>query len=109
MKIRKKEFINHIDGKFISAGTRTIDSKNRITIGEKIRKLISTHTEADKFQIFFNEEGDILLRPMVSIPIREAWIYQNPQALKLIRQGLAEAKREKTEKVENLEEFLEDL
>ncbi len=109
MKTKKKEFINHIDGKFISAGTRTIDSKNRITIGEKIRKLISIQAEADKFQIFFNEEGDILLRPMVSIPIREAWIYQNPQVLKSIRQGLTEAKGEKTEKVENLEEFLEDL
>jgi hypothetical protein len=46
---------------------------------------------------------------MVSIPTREAWIYQNPQILKSIRQGLAEAKREKTEKVENMEEFLEDL
>jgi len=109
MKTKKKEFIYHTDGKFISAGTRTIDSKSRITIGEKITKLISTQTEADKFQIFFNKEGDILLRPMVSIPFREAWIYQNPQALKSIRQGLAEAKGEKTEKVEDLEEFLEDL
>ena len=69
METKKKEFIYHIDGKFKSAGTRTIDSKNRITIGEKITKLISTQTEADKFQIFFNEEGDILLRPMVSITI----------------------------------------
>jgi len=109
MKTKKKEYINHIDGKFISAGTRTIDSKNRITLGEKIMKLNSTQPEADKFQLFFNEEGDILLRPMVSIPIREAWIYQSPQVLKSIRQGLAEAKREETEKVENLEEFLEDL
>ena len=49
------------------------------------------------------------LGPLVSIPVREAWIYQNPQVLKSIRQGLAEAKQEKTEKVENLEEFLEDL
>lgn len=109
METKKKEFINHSGGKFISAGTRTIDSKNRITLGEKITKLISSQAEADKFQIFFNEEGDILLRPMVSIPIREAWIYQNPQVLKSIHQGLAEAKREETEKVENLEEFLEDL
>jgi len=31
------------------------------------------------------------------------------QALKLIRKGLSEAKEEKTEKVENLEEFLENL
>ena len=109
METKKKEFTNHIDGKFISAGTRTIDSKNRITLGDKITKLINTQTEADKFQIFFNEEGDILLRPMVSIPVREAWIYQNRQVLKSIRQGLAEAKREETEKVENLEEFLKDL
>lgn len=109
MKTKKKEFIYHIDEKFKSAGTRTIDSKNRITLGEKIMKLNSTQTEADKFQIFFNEEGDILLRPMVSIPVREAWIYQNPQVLSSIRQGLTEAKREKTEKVENLGEFLEDL
>lgn len=90
-------------------GTRTIDSKNRITLGEKITRLISTQTEMDKFQIFYNEEGDILLRPMVSIPIREAWIYQNPKILNSIRQGLAEAKQGKVEKVENLEEFLEDL
>jgi len=31
------------------------------------------------------------------------------QALKSIRKGLAEAKEEKTEKVKNLEEFLENL
>lgn len=109
MKTKKRELVYHIDGKFISAGTRTIDSKNRITLGEKITKLTSAQTEADKFQVFYNKEGDILLRPMVSIPMREAWIYQDPQVLNSIRQGLAEAKREKVEKVENLEEFLEDL
>lgn len=46
---------------------------------------------------------------MVSIPSKEAWIYQHPKVLGSIRQGLTEAKQEKTEKVENLEEFLEDL
>jgi len=46
---------------------------------------------------------------MVSIPSKEAWIYQHPKVLESIRQGLTEAKQEKTEKVENLEEFLEDL
>jgi len=46
---------------------------------------------------------------MISIPSKEAWIYQNPKVLGSIRQGLAEAKEEKIERVENLEEFLEDL
>jgi len=109
MKINKKDIINNINGKFIPAGIRTFDSKKRITIGEKIIKLISMKAKADGFQIFYNKEGDILLRPMVSIPSKEAWIYQHPEVLGSIRQGLAEAKQEKTKKVENLEEFLEDL
>ena len=109
MKTKKNGIITHIKGKFVPVGIKTIDSKNRITIGERIVKLITTQTGADEFQIFYGEDGDILLRPMVSIPSKEAWIYQSPDVLKSIRQGLAEAKREKTEKVENLEEFLEDL
>ena len=109
MKTKKKRIITHIKGKFVPVGIKTIDSKNRITIGERIVKLITAQTGADEFQIFYSEDGDILLRPMVSIPSKEAWIYQNPDVLKSIRQGLTEAKREKTEKVENLEEFLEDL
>ncbi|MCK5766912.1 MAG: hypothetical protein KAH35_00860 [Candidatus Atribacteria bacterium] len=66
MKINKEGTINNINGKFIPAGIRTFDSKNRITIGEKIIKLISTQAKADGFQIFYSEEGDILLRPMIA-------------------------------------------
>lgn len=109
MKTKKKGIINYINEKFVPVGRKTIDSKNRITIGEKIVKLITAQTGADEFQIFYGEDGDILLRPMVSIPSKEAWIYQNPNILKFIRQGLKEAKQEKTERVENLEEFLESL
>jgi len=109
MKTKKKGIITHIKEKFVPVGIKTVDSKNRITIGEKVVKLITAQTGADEFQIFYGEEGDILLRPMVSIPSKEAWIYQNPKVLKLIRQGLKEAKQGKTEKVENLKEFLEEL
>jgi len=107
--MKKKKILNVGDEKFVPMGIKAIDSKNRITIGEKILKLITAQTGAEEFQIFYGEEGDILLRPMVSIPTREAWIYQNLKVLKLIRQGLAEAEQGKTEKVENLDEFLKDL
>ena len=108
MKTTKKKILN-LGEKFIPVGVKTIDSKNRITIGEKILKLITVQTDVEEFQIFYGKEGDILLRPMVSIPTKEAWIYRNPKVLRLIRKGLAEAEQGKTERVENLDKFLRDL
>ena len=107
--MKKKKTINVGNEKFIPMGIKTIDSKNRITIGDKILKLITAQTGAEEFQIFYGEEGDILLRPMISIPTREAWVYRNLKVLKLIRQGLEETEQGKTEKVENMDKFLDDL
>ncbi|MFH1857026.1 MAG: hypothetical protein ABH836_07400 [Candidatus Omnitrophota bacterium] len=107
--MESKKTINVGSEKFIPMGIKSLDSKNRITIGEKILKLISAQTGAEEFKIFYGEEGDILLRPMVSIPGKEAWIYRNPKVMKLLRQGLAEAGEGKTEKVKNLDNFLKDL
>ncbi|MEW5816647.1 MAG: hypothetical protein AB1798_14795 [Spirochaetota bacterium] len=55
------------------------------------------------------EDGDILLRPVIAIPEKEAWIYENPTVLKSIRKGLSEASQGKLKKIENLEDFLEKL
>ena len=111
MKTEEKGTISSINERFIWMDKKPIDSKNRVTLGGKILKLITaqTGTVTAGFQIFLSKEGDILLRPMVSIPTREAWIYQNSEVLKLIRRGLAEAKQGKVKKVEDLDKFLEDL
>ena len=44
--------------------------------------------KADSYQVFVGKEGDILLRPAVSIPSNEAWIYRNPEVIAKIRKGL---------------------
>ncbi len=109
MKKKKREIIEGLKEKFISMGIKTVDSKSRLTLGRKILKLVTAQTGAEEFQIFYGEDGDILLRPMVSIPSKEAWIYRNPKVFKAIKQGLSEARQKKFEKVKDLDKFLNDL
>ncbi|MBM3252835.1 MAG: hypothetical protein FJZ16_01100 [Candidatus Omnitrophica bacterium] len=109
MKANNKEILCSLNEKFVPLGIKTIDSKNRITLGEKILKLITAQTRANEFQIFYGEEGDILLRPMVSIPSKEVWVYRNPEVFKRIRQGLTEAKEGKVEKAKDIDKFLKSL
>ena len=109
MKMKKREIIEGLNEKFISMGIKTVDSKSRLTLGRKILKLITAQTGAEEFQIFYGEDGDILLRPMVSIPSKEVWIYRNPKVLKAIKQGLAEAEQGRVEKVKDLDKFFDNL
>ncbi|MFH1776760.1 MAG: hypothetical protein ABH952_04275 [Candidatus Omnitrophota bacterium] len=109
MKTKGKEVINNIQEKFIQVGVKYVDSKNRMNLGEKVIRIVNKITNADAFEVFVGNEGDILLRPAVNIPSREAWVYRNPKVLAQVRNGLAEAKEGKTEKVDDLDKFLENL
>lgn len=104
-----KEIIGSLKQKFIAGGIKTIDSKNRITLSDKISKIVMRQTDSRNFQIYYGEDGDILLRPMVSIPSKEAWIYRNPDILKSIKQGLKDAKEKKTKKIDDVDKFLKTL
>lgn len=101
----KKDTFEEINQGFIPIDIKSIDTKNRITIGEKIIKRISGQNKVSQFQVFIGQDGDILLRPLTAIPIREAWIYEKPEFIGQIRKGLQEAKIGKVEKIENLEEL----
>ena len=102
-----REVLNGLSGSFQAIGIRNVDAKKRIGLGEKLLKLISKTPEA--YKVFVDKEGDILLRPVVTIPASEAWIYENPKVLEQIRVGLSEAKQGKTQKVKNLDNFLKKL
>ena len=104
----KKETVD-IHEEFIPYQTKLLDSKYRITLGGRLSKLIGRRMNAEAYQIFVGRNGDILLRPSVSIPSNEAWVYQNPQVIGKVRKGLQEAREDKTERVDDLESFLEKL
>jgi hypothetical protein len=61
-----------------------VDSRKRISLSKLLPELpvssVRAHLEGDK----------IILEPMVEIPAREAWLYQNKKALNKVKTGLAE-------------------
>lgn len=66
-----------------STGSRRADSKGRVALGaEAVGK---------EFTVETNEQGQFILTPMARVPEREAWLYRNPAALALFREGLAAA------------------
>lgn len=65
--------------------TLTLDSKNRVSLTKLLQfKGVSSI----KASILKN--GDILLKPMTSIPAREIWLYQNKEAAESVMRGLSE-------------------
>ena len=111
LKLRKKERKETIDinEEFIPYHTKPLDSKYRITLGGKLTRLLGKRMNVDAYKIFIGREGDILLRPTVSIPSNEAWIYHNPKVMGMVRKGLEEAREGKTEHVDDLDSFLKNL
>jgi hypothetical protein len=97
-----------VNEKFVGIDIKPLDTKKRINLGEKILKTMGSKN-INEFQVYLGAEGDILLKPMVSIPAKEAWIYKTPEALSKIKKGLKEARDGKTKKVKSLDNFLKAL
>ena len=62
----------------------TVDSRNRISLTKLIpdRKISSVRA--------YRENDKIILEPMVEIPAREVWLYENEAALKKVKKGLSQ-------------------
>ncbi|MFA5350913.1 MAG: hypothetical protein WC357_06265 [Candidatus Omnitrophota bacterium] len=108
-KLKKQQGVVEIKEQFMPVDTRPLDSKHRITLGGRLQRLMMSKMKIDSYQVFVGRCGDILLRPAVSIPSSEAWVYNNPEVIGKVRKGLQEAGEGKTEKVNDLEGFLNDL
>ena len=104
----KREIID-IHEEFVPYNTKPLDSKHRITLGGELTKSIGKRMKVDSYQVFVAKNGDILLRPAVSIPSSEAWVYRNPKVIGKLRKGLQEAGEGKIKHVEDLDSFLENL
>ena len=60
------------------------DSKGRITLG-------SLAGGASSFKAHKDKKGRIVLEPQVEVPLAEAWLWNNPTAIKAVRQGLKDS------------------
>ena len=101
--------IINIHEDFMPVETKAMDSKNRVTLGDKVKKALENRIKVDAFQICIGKDGDILLRPTTQIPSREAWLYRNPKALAKVKKGLQDVTEGKVKKAIHLDDFLASL
>ena len=83
-----------INDEFQEIGTRTIDSRNRLTVGELVQGL-------KRVRVYKNKLGEILIKPVVEIPASELWLFQNKEAFKGVQKGLKEMSEGKISKLKS--------
>ncbi|MDY6787565.1 MAG: hypothetical protein SVK54_05510 [candidate division WOR-3 bacterium] len=93
----------------IDKDVKKIDSRSRITIPSKILKYWDKLGGCDAVQIAMNEKGEVLLKPTISVPLDEVWLYNNPDSLKKVRDGLDDVQEDRVNKVRDLDEFIDSL
>jgi hypothetical protein len=96
---------------FTPAGKSFLDTKHRVTIGKVLNKNIATtlRDKIDSFDVFVGDSGDILLRPLSSVPAREAWVYNNPKVSAKIKKGLDSARKGELVRIDDIDEFVDKL
>jgi hypothetical protein len=70
-----------------------VDERNRISLTkalDSLRDLFQNQKDL-RFVIQINDIGQILLSPVISVPLHEAWLNRNPVVLAKVRRGLAQA------------------
>ena len=75
------------------------DSKNRVTIGQK----------GTYYKAYRNALGQIVLDPQVTIPVHEAWMYQNKKVFEKIKRGLNDVKEGRVQSAkEDYTKYIDD-
>jgi hypothetical protein len=76
------------EGKFKAIGKEVEpDERKRLALAAALPNSI----DGIRYRVFRNSEGQILLDPVKSVPLYEAWIYENPERVQSILRGIAQA------------------
>ncbi len=88
--------IKVIEEEFTEVDTRTVDDRNRLTLGTLMAKI-------KRVRVSVNDRGDILLQPVVEIPASEHWLFNNKEARESVKRGLRDAAEGKISKLDTQE------
>ncbi len=86
-----------INDEFKEVDTRTIDDRNRLTLGELLKG-------SKRVRLYKNNRGEVLVQPVVEIPASELWLFQDKEALENVKKGLKDAAEGRISKL-NLDEL----
>ena len=74
-------------GEFEEVAEARVDAKRRVALGRTLSQKVTS------YRIYRNGFGQMILDPMVTIPAHEAWLFKNTRAARLVKQGLADARK----------------
>ena len=83
-----------INDEFQEIGARTIDNRNRLTVGELAAGF-------KRVRLYKNKLGEILIKPVVEIPASELWLFQNKEAFENVQRGLKDLSEGKISKLDS--------
>ena len=86
-----------INDEFKEVDTRTIDDRNRLTLGELLKG-------SKRVRLYRNNRGEVLVQPVVEIPASELWLFQDKEALENVKKGLKDAAEGRISKL-NIDEL----
>lgn len=73
------------------------DSRGRLTLGQVVK--------GKSYRVMINDEGQILLDPVVSIPKKELWLWQNSDVLASVKRGIEQASNEQGRDLGNFSQY----
>lgn len=82
-----------VDDEFEEVSTYTVDDRHRITLGDLIK-------DTRRVRIYRNARGELLLQPVMEIPAAEVWLFQNQEALTVVKKGLEDAAKGRVSRVD---------
>lgn len=106
--------IELLSNNFDYLGEGGVDERKRFSLSEALGEVQKRHPETVedpeslRFRVFVNEAGQILLDPLLSVPVRELWLYRNPVALAKVREGLAQAAKGELHDAGSFAKFADD-
>jgi hypothetical protein len=105
-----------LSDKFERVGETGFDERKRVSLSkvadrlnEILRRVSGSEKSSElRFIIYANDVGQILLSPEIGVPLHEAWLYKNPEALASVRRGLQDAAEGKVRDLGSFAEFADD-
>jgi hypothetical protein len=67
-----------------------LDSKHRVSLGNFLSEEERAHLSS--FRVYRQDDGKIVLDPLIEVSARDHWIYKNPKALSSLMEGIEDAK-----------------
>lgn len=85
--------VRDIKARYRVVGEITRDEKNRITLTKA-----AVPKEIKRFKMLKSDDGNVLLQPLIEIPISEKWLYENNEALRGVMRGLEDSAKGRVKK-----------